>query len=630
MRLKKIIIMLIVIICIIASYSLYKVVDRKKSENIIINEITKCYKEDRNIDLSSIGIKDIKCIDKSEQYLAVAYYKLQNEENTEAVELLKKSVENFNSRTGFKVKYLTLDLLLSELFNNECIEEALEYLLKIKDFSYKELSNNANNIKYLLDLAAKKIEGREVIIDILEDIMEEPDKLEEEAKSSYANALGMIFAMQGDYSKGIGILLESIGDLENGITNSFQLKSIVEIGNVYSQLGEIEMAESIYRKVIELNTSNEKIENYIMVYSYVNLYEMLIYQEKYEEFFDIVYEIDKYTEGVDESFIEGSMRLRDISAAHGYIFTDQEEKAYEKLIGLDKYNKSTYIDSDVYIGIVWGDYYYKIGEYEKAFNIYEKAYLEQKDLMNAKYEEMLINRIINSAHYLGKTDVELEYKAMLSNIYKNSIKTISEEYITYIIEKYYNEKELSEAYIAKLKTNIINIIMLFSGIFILFQSLKYMKKNNLDELTGVYNRKYFSTIFNRLFKQKKNFYMIIYDIDDFKKVNDTYGHALGDEVIKSIANIAASCTKNYGKVFRYGGEEFIVILDNCNLEKVKEIAENIRSKVEENQWHEGIIITISLGISSKLDTKEETFEKADNNLYISKNNGKNRITYYQI
>ena len=190
--------------------------------------------------------------------------------------------------------------------------------------------------------------------------------------------------------------------------------------------------------------------------------------------------------------------------------------------------------------------------------------------------------------------------------------------------------ELSEAYIAKLKTNIINIIMLFSGIFILFQSLKYMKKNNLDELTGVYNRKYFSTIFNRLFKQKKNFYMIIYDIDDFKKVNDTYGHALGDEVIKSIANIAASCTKNYGKVFRYGGEEFIVILDNCNLEKVKEIAENIRSKVEENQWHEGIIITISLGISSKLDTKEETFEKADNNLYISKNNGKNRITYYQI
>lgn len=621
---NKLLILGISIGCIGVFYSIY---EENKQTSLIVNEIVQCHEDNSKIDLNSIGIYNENSINSAEEYLAVAYYKLNNDEKEGAIELLKKSVSKFESNTEFTVKYVALDLLINALFEQGNNEEALEYLLEIKKFSYRELNEETINIKNLLKIAVNENGGREVIIDILKSIMENSHRLKKDVKSYYANYMGMIFAMIGEYSQSVEIFLESIGDLENIDGDLYELKSIIEIGNICSAIGQIEEAEKIYKKAIEINLRHGNISNTIMVYSYVNLYEMLIYQEKFEEFLTIAYEIDKYYEGINEITYKSSLRIRDISIAQAYIFMGEPEKAYNILKEIDTQEKNTYIDYDICINMVWGDYYYKIGEYEEALQIYEKIYFSKESLLSLRYEEMLLKRMIKTSATLGYTESQLNYRGLLSDMYEDNIKVISKDYITYIVEKYANEQKLMEASIDKAKIIIFTMIIIFITIYVLSRLVKSIKSNNIDKLTGVYNRKKFDDIFNNKFKHKNNFYIIMYDIDNFKKINDTYGHAFGDEVIKKIANIAVECSKNYGKVFRYGGEEFAVILDDYDQKKVIEIAEDIRSKVERSIWSEEVLITISLGVSCKLDTKEETFERADNNLYKAKNKGKNQVVY---
>lgn len=624
---KTINVLLILVVSIVCIFVFYRIHEKNKKNSLIAKEIIQCHENNSKIDLNIIEIYDENSINSAEEYLAVAYYKLDNEEKEAAIELLKKSVSNFGGKTEFAVKYVALDLLTSTLLEQEDNEEALKYLLKIKELSYKELNEQPSSIKALLNKVINVNGGREVIIDILEYIMARPNKLKDEVKSSYANSLGMIFAMSGEYSQGIEILLQSIGDLDNIDGELYELKSIVEIGNIYSSLGQIAEAEKVYKQVIDINLENEKIVNLIMVYAYVNLYEMLIFQEKYEEFFEIAYEIEKYSEDVDEVFFKSSLRVRDISIAHAYICMSEPAKGYSILQEIHQHEKSTYVDDDIYTNIVLGDYYYQIGEYEEAFQLYESMYVSRIGLLSTRYEQMLLVRMIKASANLGDTASELKYRIILSDLYEESIQIISQDYITYIVKKYASEQKLKEASNDKGKITTFTIVIIFMTMFVVSKLIKAMKKNNIDELTGVYNRKKFDEVFDNKFKHKDDFYTIIYDIDDFKRINDTYGHAFGDEVIKEIAHIAVECSKNYGQVFRYGGEEFVVILDNYDKEKIIEIAESIRNKVARKKWNEEVLITISLGVSSKLDNKEATFERADNNLYLSKNSGKNKTTY---
>ena len=119
------------------------------------------------------------------------------------------------------------------------------------------------------------------------------------------------------------------------------------------------------------------------------------------------------------------------------------------------------------------------------------------------------------------------------------------------------------------------------------------------------------------------------DVDDFKKVNDTYGHSVGDIVLKDIVKTLQSSIRNNDIIFRIGGEEFILIFPNTTLENSNILVENIRKKVETNLKVEGRTkITLSIGLTeiSDDDSVDSIFKKIDKFLYISKNNGKNQVT----
>ncbi len=117
------------------------------------------------------------------------------------------------------------------------------------------------------------------------------------------------------------------------------------------------------------------------------------------------------------------------------------------------------------------------------------------------------------------------------------------------------------------------------------------------------------------------------DIDFFKSVNDHHGHATGDQVIKAVADVLKTCTRDSDLVGRYGGEEFCVVLPKLHLDKAAEIAERIRQTIEKKSCS-GVNITISLGVScleSNTNKPDELINQADKALYAAKKSGRNRV-----
>lgn len=159
------------------------------------------------------------------------------------------------------------------------------------------------------------------------------------------------------------------------------------------------------------------------------------------------------------------------------------------------------------------------------------------------------------------------------------------------------------------------------------------QQNQIDQLTGLKNRKGFYEYYenNIIPSMRKNTAsMIICDIDFFKKVNDTYGHNAGDAVLKMVAEHLQKCTGETGDVFRWGGEEFIVLLPATDSKKATELAERIRCTVKESEcrYEEMVIrITMSFGVK-ELERDKSTdanVRDADEKLYEAKSTGRDKV-----
>jgi len=159
------------------------------------------------------------------------------------------------------------------------------------------------------------------------------------------------------------------------------------------------------------------------------------------------------------------------------------------------------------------------------------------------------------------------------------------------------------------------------------------KSSNLDPLTRTYNRramdKYLSALCNMQGRTPQSS-IILVDIDDFKKVNDTYGHLAGDRVLIFLAKLIGSILRDGDKVFRFGGEEFLLLLNRCNSEALENVARRILDGVRSNTLlykNDQIKITLSMG-SAQLqndDSFESYINRADKALYKAKNNGKDQF-----
>ena len=158
--------------------------------------------------------------------------------------------------------------------------------------------------------------------------------------------------------------------------------------------------------------------------------------------------------------------------------------------------------------------------------------------------------------------------------------------------------------------------------------------SEIDALTRLYNRRHFENNFEREFARSKRYgsplSVAIIDIDFFKKINDTYGHLCGDYVLKEVAYNMVNNFRQTDFVFRYGGEEFAVILTETPDENAKVPLERLRKLIENTKFSfngENIKVTVSIGVSSNInyDNAWNMFEVADKALYEAKGAGRNQV-----
>lgn len=171
-------------------------------------------------------------------------------------------------------------------------------------------------------------------------------------------------------------------------------------------------------------------------------------------------------------------------------------------------------------------------------------------------------------------------------------------------------------------------------IYVFINNYNLKKLSTIDKLTGVYLRKYIEQQFALQMsvsrQQAYNLSVIMMDIDKFKTVNDTYGHRKGDEILAQIGDILMKSMRVTDLVGRYGGEEFVMILPETDALGAYKVAEKIRLLIQQKKLlGEESPLTVSLGVSTYPEdgaNEEELIEKADQALYYSKNNGRNKAT----
>ena len=178
------------------------------------------------------------------------------------------------------------------------------------------------------------------------------------------------------------------------------------------------------------------------------------------------------------------------------------------------------------------------------------------------------------------------------------------------------------------------------------RELKLLKLQNelnvlasTDSLTQLYNRRYFSKVSKHICdlarRDKKSLSLIMLDIDDFKNINDSYGHNIGDEVIVKFAQILQQEQRESDIICRFGGEEFVILLPETNILSAQKVAEKIRLGTQELSMEienqQSLQFTISIGVSSVVIENEydleQTISRADKALYRAKKSGKNRVCF---
>jgi diguanylate cyclase len=264
----------------------------------------------------------------------------------------------------------------------------------------------------------------------------------------------------------------------------------------------------------------------------------------------------------------------------------------------------------------------------------QKAYLQEREGELRNIIDLLTRAMVsvnseNDAYHrkILQQGEKMEQITRLDDIRK--IKSALEKEIAALRETVRAKQAGEETRIASLSGQVAN----------LRQELQMAKEESLrDGLTGIYNRRafddYLQSLTERNLLQRHDFALLLMDIDDFKAVNDTYGHPVGDRVILAMAETCRQMVRSDDFLGRYGGEEFVIVLPGASrrnaAKKAKQICTTIHSTrytLDESDAHPSLALTVSIGVAAykQGDAAATILERADQALYSAKRAGKNCV-----
>ena len=285
----------------------------------------------------------------------------------------------------------------------------------------------------------------------------------------------------------------------------------------------------------------------------------------------------------------------------------------------------------------------------KLLKSYKQKYNHDIYLLNKHNKVLITSKDINQitskdTNYLNKIIDDFNTKEAISYEYNIDDKSylinarFIDELDLYLIVETSEEsftKELQNTfYLNIIMFSVIILIIMILIIYYINDNQNVLHKSaNTDTLTTLNNRKSFDLAFKNIFNSnRKDLTLLLFDIDNFKDINDEYGHLVGDKVLVRISYLFKNTFREHDLIARWGGDEFIALLPKVNNNSAYKLANRLRMKIINDEVLQDLLkkpITISMGLVTKDDEKtiEELFTKVDENLYKAKQEGRNKIVY---
>lgn len=365
---------------------------------------------------------------------------------------------------------------------------------------------------------------------------------------------------------------------------------------IFFELDELDKTDYYLKKM----TENQDVlkEPYQIIQVNINRSMLLVKTGKSFEaqqlMHDVKVEIDRLESPTDIIIYYYHMNIAEIN-----ISINEFELAFEDLEKCKAMNIYEEIEEEQLLYLfTLGMYYNGLNEKEKLIETLKKGYSLAKKLQNTVYQRDFLKLIY-------------EHKAHIENLEERL--ELVDAYLEVMIE------------LQKIKTEFLGY-----GIIDEVEKNELSRKVKIDHLTGLKNRIFLDEYYENL-NDHKNLTCIIFDIDDFKRINDTFGHQVGDEVIIEIARISKLHFQDIGVVARLGGDEFTIFIQYISIHEIERITNEFMQKIRSMKFKNiDNTITISLGIvnSDQMNISDvnKLIYEADMKLYQAKRDGKNQIS----
>ncbi|MDB8544631.1 diguanylate cyclase [Turicibacter sanguinis] len=599
-----------------------EIIKRAIKENVVLDvEQLRQYSEKIEVKLSKDEM----------DYFTLGYMNEVESNEESAIANYHQVTELISEKTDPFVILYTTTYLAKQMMDTKRYQQALDYvMIGVNNIEIEDYNDHAKSVWELLLITINNDRGEHFTTQTLEEVLKYEKKLNEETLLYLISKQTPLYCLRHQYADAINAALKGIKLAEQQHDQATKMKILIELGNVFKILENYDAAKQVIQEALKMVVKDTDLSDNLKLYAYKNLAQISLMQEDYEQVIAYTGLMKEYESKVKSEIAIEYEILRYLIYAQVDIYYGHIDYAYQSLLKATELFKQdenyTVFEKDLYYLNTLGQLYYHQENYDEAIKTYHELLELSEKRESLGFQKESIAKLLAIYQELGRID---EYQLLtdkliaFSDVQQNRI---GNEYIFYAIQSHQNDLILQRT----IQYRIINMsIFMVLGSIIIYGILKFVRlvsQNRKDHLTNLYNRRYFDKIYLALKKRKKGHYSIIlFDIDDFKKINDRYGHDVGDAVLMSLAKTVKGelGKREYG--FRYGGEEFVILSVDKSEEHVLALAESIREKVAKTIVSPNIQFTISLGIAHSRQ-HEFSLKTADENLYHSKAQGKNTIT----
>jgi diguanylate cyclase (GGDEF)-like protein len=440
-----------------------------------------------------------------------------------------------------------------------------------------------------------------------------------ELKSFIYNELGILYGYFGEEDKALEYYLRAYKLSKGAGFLTSAINSLLNAAGTYQDKENFTKAIDIYEKLIPDLATNQGFS--FTVYSGLSRSYLSKEPPDINKSYQYLQKAEQYLKTIENPSIVINFYLDKADVLKRLNRFEQAlasiEKA-EKLIIEYKNNDYSFLSLSI-LGTK-ANVYRSLGRYKEAYQLATRYVNEVKKSLRERQS--------------GKIqDIRIRYESEQAALRKKLLeKKSSNQALILLKAKADRQNQQTYFFLASLVT----LIFAWLLVRLIKNQKKLLEISRIDSLTGLLNRRRFLQVAEQLFAQTKpgdQLSLLMIDVDNFKQINDNYGHACGDTVLKNLAKIISKQVRQGAIFARFGGEEFIILLPQVPLEQACETAERLRAAIENFSWQlpDNKTVSISIGLASydgnQFENLDQLIKKADDLLYKAKQTGRNKVCY---